>query len=137
MSQFNEDFDTVTRNEREIADLQAELAAPVTPTEADPGTFIRKDTLTAKGDLYAATAAASIGRQPVGTNGQVLTADNSTSTGMKWATPSVITPDSGWTAWTGASSKASRDTATATLVNVAEAQKAIIDALIAAGILTA
>lgn len=87
MAGFSDDFDTTLRSERELADLQAQANTPVTPTEADPGTWVRKDTFTAKGDIPAATAAANIGRQPVGSNGQVLTADSSTTTGLKWATP--------------------------------------------------
>jgi hypothetical protein len=42
----------------------------------------------AKGDLIAATAADTADRLAVGTNGQVLTADSTASTGLKWATPS-------------------------------------------------
>jgi len=41
----------------------------------------------AKGDLLAGTADNTIGRLAVGTNGQVLTADSTASTGIKWATP--------------------------------------------------
>ena len=40
----------------------------------------------AKGDLLAGTADNTIGRLAVGTNDQVLTADSTASTGMKWAT---------------------------------------------------
>lgn len=40
----------------------------------------------AKGDLLAGTADNTIGRLPVGTNDQVLVADSSTATGLKWAT---------------------------------------------------
>lgn len=41
--------------------------------------------LTAKGDIYAATAAATPSRLAVGSNDTVLTADSTTSTGLKWA----------------------------------------------------
>lgn len=45
--------------------------------------------LDAKGDLISATAADTPARVAVGTNGQVLTADSSTSTGLKWSTPTA------------------------------------------------
>ena len=41
----------------------------------------------AKGDLIAATAADTVSRLAVGTNNQVLTADSTASTGIKWADP--------------------------------------------------
>jgi hypothetical protein len=50
---------------------------------------IDKSTATTKGDLLAATASATIARLGVGTNGQVLTADSTQATGIKWATPST------------------------------------------------
>ena len=43
----------------------------------------------AKGDLIVATAADTVSRIAVGSNDQVLTADSSTSTGVKWATPAA------------------------------------------------
>lgn len=46
----------------------------------------------AKGDLIVATAADTVARQAVGTNGQVLTADSTLTNGVKWATPSTGTP---------------------------------------------
>ena len=42
----------------------------------------------AKGDIIAATAADTVARLAVGANDTVLTADSSTATGLKWATPS-------------------------------------------------
>jgi hypothetical protein len=44
---------------------------------------------TTKGDLLVATASATIARQAVGTNGQVLTADSALTNGIKWATPAT------------------------------------------------
>ena len=45
--------------------------------------------IAAKGDLIAGTGSATFDNLPVGTNGQVLTADSTVSpTGLKWATPS-------------------------------------------------
>jgi hypothetical protein len=43
-------------------------------------------TLTNKGDLLAATAPGTIGRQAVGTDGQVLAADSTKPTGLAWVT---------------------------------------------------
>jgi hypothetical protein len=48
-------------------------------------------TIDAKGDLLAGTADNTIGRLAIGTNNQVLTADSSTATGMKWATAASTT----------------------------------------------
>jgi hypothetical protein len=45
-------------------------------------------TLTTKGDILARDASASV-RLPVGTNGKVLTANSSTTTGLEWVTPTV------------------------------------------------
>ncbi len=45
--------------------------------------------LTTKGDLIAATGASTPARLAVGTNDQVLVADSTTATGLKWGTPSA------------------------------------------------
>lgn len=49
---------------------------------------IAKSIVDAKGDILTATADNTPARLAVGTNGQTLVADSSTSTGLKWATPS-------------------------------------------------
>jgi 3-polyprenyl-4-hydroxybenzoate decarboxylase len=46
---------------------------------------ISANTVDAKGDLIAATAADTVARLAVGANDTVLTADSSTATGLKWA----------------------------------------------------
>jgi len=43
----------------------------------------------AKGDLVAGTGADTFARLAVGTNNQVLTADSTAATGLKWATPAA------------------------------------------------
>ena len=52
----------------------------------DDSNAIQNAIVDAKGDLIAATAADTPARLAVGTNGQVLTADSTASTGLKWAT---------------------------------------------------
>jgi hypothetical protein len=60
-------------------------------------TAIQPTTLTAKGDIYAASASATVGRVAVGTNGQVLTADSSQTRGLAWTTPTPVPTPTGWT----------------------------------------
>ncbi len=54
----------------------------------DDSNAIQNAIVDAKGDLIAATAADTPARLAVGTNGQVLTADSTAATGLKWAAAS-------------------------------------------------
>lgn len=58
------------------AELSAALAA-----------YVAKAIVDAKGDLIVATAADTVARLAVGTNGHVLTADSAQAAGVKWAAP--------------------------------------------------
>ena len=50
---------------------------------------IQPTLLTAKGDLISATAASTPQRLAVGSDAQILVADSTASTGLKWAAPSA------------------------------------------------
>lgn len=63
---------------------------------SDDPNAIQNTIVDAKADLITATAADTPARLAVGTNGQVLTADSATATGLKWATP----VSGGGTTWT-------------------------------------
>lgn len=54
----------------------------------DDSNAIQNAIVDAKGDLIGATAADTPARLAVGTNGQVLTADSTAATGLKWAAAS-------------------------------------------------
>lgn len=62
----------------------------------DTSIYIAPQIVDAKGDLIVASAADTVTRLGVGTNGQVLTVDDSvTSTKLKWATPTPVPPVDG------------------------------------------
>jgi hypothetical protein len=89
-------------------------ANPVTGHEAasDPHTgYMLESLFDAKGDLFVATADNTPARLAVGTNTQVLTADSTQSTGVKWATPSG---GAGW--WDTMVTKAADESATSDTV---------------------
>ena len=70
----------------------------------DDSNAIQNTIVDAKGDLIAATAADTPSRLAVGTNGQVLTADSTAATGLKWGT---IAAGGNWTALSTTSFSAS------------------------------
>ena len=61
----------------------------VTSLVTDLAAKVDKATLTTKGDLFVATGASTPARLGVGSNTQVLTADSTQASGIKWATPAA------------------------------------------------
>ena len=60
----------------------------ITFTAFELASAIEETIFDAKGDILVGTAADTVGKITVGTNGQYLQADSSTATGLKWATVS-------------------------------------------------
>lgn len=71
-----------------FANQSIPLTNTYTQTVAD-GKFINNTLVDAKGDILTATADNTPARLAVGANDTVLTADSSTATGLKWATPAA------------------------------------------------
>jgi hypothetical protein len=69
------------------ADFEVALQGVDTQMKTNADAAIAKTIVDAKGDLIAATAADTVSRLEVGANNTVLTADSTTATGLKWATP--------------------------------------------------
>ncbi len=66
----------------------------ITNLTSDLANKTDESTLTTKGDMYVATAASTITRLPVGTNGYTLTADSTVANGMQWSAPATfVTPN--------------------------------------------
>ena len=63
----------------------------ITFTALSVVTDIPQSVVDAKGDLVVGTAADTVGRLAVGTNGQYLQADSTAGTGLKWATVDTST----------------------------------------------
>lgn len=66
-----------------INDLQNQI------DNVDLTAAIQKTDLNAKGDILSASADNTLSVLSVGTNGQVLTANSATSSGLQWSTPEV------------------------------------------------
>lgn len=69
------------------ADFEVFGQAVDTQMKTNADAAVVKSTFTTKGDLIAATGASTPARLGVGTNNQVLVADSTAATGLKWATP--------------------------------------------------
>jgi hypothetical protein len=67
-------------------DVPADIQALAQAIETN---FITENIVDAKGDLIVATANNTVTKVPLGTDGYVLTADSSQSSGVKWATSSA------------------------------------------------
>lgn len=93
---------------QDMTDFQDHVVATathgVTGAIADANLVVAKSTVTTKGDILVATAASTPARLGVGSDGQVLTADSTATTGVKWSTSSAgsnytligtVTPSSG------------------------------------------
>jgi hypothetical protein len=78
---------------------------------------IQPTLLTTKGDIIVATGNATLVRQGVGTNGQVLTADSTQADGVIWATPASGTTFSGASVSNSASQSIPTSTFTAITFN--------------------
>lgn len=69
------------------ADVSAISESKITNLTTDLAAKVDKSTLTTKGDLLGASAASTPARVAVGSDGQILMADSSQTTGLKWSTP--------------------------------------------------
>jgi hypothetical protein len=81
----------------DIIEVFANVAIPLTDTYSQTAAnakFINNTLVDAKGDIVTATAADTPARLAVGANDTVLTADSSTSTGLKWAAVAAIPANS-------------------------------------------
>lgn len=80
------------------------------------GSGIAATIVDAKGDVIAATAADTVARLAVGTNGQVLTADSTQTTGLRWATPAAGSGGTPLVYYVAASDASTAEKAKATVV---------------------
>lgn len=83
-------------------------------TAIDLSTALLKADFAAKGDLLSASADNTLSVLSVGTNGQVLTANSATASGLQWVTPEVTLTNS---------VTLTNKTLTAPIINIAINQK--------------
>lgn len=77
-----------TTGAKGIVQLAGDLGGTASsPTVPGLVAKLDKSVAVAKGDVLVATGAATVSRVAVGTNAQVLTADSTQASGVKWATP--------------------------------------------------
>lgn len=75
------------------ADMNQNFTDVETFVNSSPG-VVQNDLVDAQGDLFAATAADTVTRLAVGSDGQVLTADSTATTGVAWVDPDLISKNS-------------------------------------------
>jgi hypothetical protein len=73
----------------------SDIVEIITFTAFSLATAIENTTIDAKGDLLVGTAADTVGRLAVGTNGFYLKADSSTATGLVWAAVDALPSQTG------------------------------------------
>jgi hypothetical protein len=100
------------------ADVPADIHELATALD---GIVTPRTLVDAKGDLIAATAPDTIGRLPVGANGQVLTADSAQAAGVKWAAAPAASPELAYAEITATVTVTATVEASATLVVTAPA----------------
>jgi N-acetylneuraminic acid mutarotase len=80
--------------EAEAGTENAKAMTPLRVLQAITQFAVRKSLFTTKGDIAVATGTGAVSRLGVGTNGQIVTADSTQATGVKWAdAPVTGTPD--------------------------------------------
>lgn len=89
----------------------------------DDSNAIQNAIVDAKGDLIAASAADTPARLAVGTNGQVLTADSTASTGLAWTTPAA---SGGWTLLNSGSTSLAGLSGTVTFSSISGSYKDLV-----------
>jgi hypothetical protein len=111
-----------------ICPLQVAYTDAITTTAANAA-YVPKTLTTTKGDIITATAANTPARLGVGTDAQILVADSTASTGLKWATPagSSFTTGNNYVTTSGSTTSTSYvDLTTAQSVTLTTGTKALV-----------